>query len=63
MSQFDNWPADDLRLYKQEFESGKSSWLVYSVQMDALTPVKEQDLEQLRQRGIQEINELPDSIT
>ena len=60
MPQFDNWPADDLRLYKQNFDNGESIWLVYSFQMDALTPVNEEEIWQLQQKEVQEIDKLPE---
>ena len=60
MSQFDDWPADDLRLFKQSYDDGKFDYLVYSFQMDALSPVDGEEIKQLRQLGVLEISELPE---
>ncbi len=60
MSQFEDWPLDDLRLYRQNYSDGTSEMLVFSVDMDALTPVDASEAERLRARGVAEIEELPD---
>ena len=61
MSAFDTWPVDvaeDLRIYREADESEKYR-MVYSYGLDALTPVSLDEAERLRQRGVQEITELP----
>ena len=60
MSQFDDWPAEDLRLFKQILTDGELRYLVYSFQIDALTPVNEEEVEQLLNKGVLEIDKLPD---
>lgn len=63
MSEFETWPvnvADDLRILRQAGDEGEDYRMVYSFGLDALTPVSLDEVERLRQRGVQEITELPE---
>ena len=60
MSQFDNWPVNDLRLLKHNEDDGPNHYIVFSVEMDAVTVIDKAEADKLRLKGVQEIDILPD---
>ena len=63
MSEFDEWPVDvveDLRIYREPDDEDRDYRMVYSFDLDALTPVNLDEAEHLRAKGVLEITELPD---
>ncbi len=62
-SGFSSWPIEDLRLLKTEprvDEDGHEHFIIYSDKLDAVTAVSPAELAELRERGLKEINELPE---
>lgn len=63
ISMFDNWPIDikeDLRIFCQDGDADRDYRMVYSFSLDALTPISLDEIERLRQAGVQDIDELPE---
>jgi len=60
MDYLDNIPTEELKVFESHHEDGHVNYLVYSLELDAVTVITYEEYLHLIERGVEKIDELPD---